>query len=312
MSRKNIILGIILIILVAVAYIYQGPWQEWRAKKNEAKNFLSGVDVEAVDRIEITRNGQTTALVKIDDRWKVDGTKDFYVKESVADNLINSLKDAVKAEVELVSANKDKKSSFETDEANGIQIVLKQGEDKVADFIVGKTANDYRRVYISQPDKNETYLLKAGLRSAVAQSEWRDKTIFSSPKDKITKIRFQYPTRELTIEKKDGKWQGVLPYAFKVDEDKIKKVLEIMSDLTAVKIPEQKFEGTGLEKHLIIVQATGEGIDNTLMIGEGSQDDKDDKGQPLYYYAKRGDSDNIYLITREQRDELDKRIRDLR
>ncbi len=312
MSRKNIILGIILIILVAAAYIYQGPWQEWRAEKNEVKNFLSDMDVEAVNRIEITRNGQTTVLVKTDDHWKVDGTKDFYVKESVADNLISSLKEASKAEVELVSENKEKKNSFETDEANGIHIVLKQGDKAMADFIVGKIANDYRCVYISQPDRNETYLLKAGLRSAVAQNDWRDKTIFSSPKDKITKIRFQYPRREFTVEKKDGKWQGVSPYAFKVDEDKIEKVLKIMSDLTAAKIPEQKFEGTGLEKHLIIVQATGEGVDNTLMIGEGGPGDKDDKGEPLYYYVKRGDSDNIYLITREQRDELDKRIRDLK
>lgn len=33
-------------------------------------------------------------------------------------------------------------------------------------------------------------------------------------------------------------------------------------------------------------------------------------GEELYY-AKKGDSDNIYLITKEQRDELDKQIKDL-
>ena len=30
------------------------------------------------------------------------------------------------------------------------------------------------------------------------------------------------------------------------------------------------------------------------------------------YYAKTGDSDNIYLITKEQRDELDKKIKELK
>ena len=43
---------------------------------------------------------------------------------------------------------------------------------------------------------------------------------------------------------------------------------------------------------------------NTLMVG-------DDNGEGLYF-AKRGDSDNIYLISEEQRDVLDQTIRSLR
>ena len=121
----------------------------------------------------------------------------------------------------------------------------------------------------------------------------------------------QYPDREFAIEKvKNGdkeEWQGTLPYKFKVSEEKINKILNIMTSLRATRIPEQKFEGTGLEKHLIIVEASGDDVDSVLMVGDTYKD-----GEEELYYAKRGDSDNIYLITKEQRDELDKTIRDLR
>ena len=126
----------------------------------------------------------------------------------------------------------------------------------------------------------------------------------SSDKEKITKIRFQYPTREFTIEKTDDKWSGTLPYSFDVDEDKVDDILVIMSDLTAVKIPEQTFQGTGLDKHNIIIQAIGEDMEAVLMVG-------DDNGEELFY-AKRGDSDNIYLITEKQRDKLNIKISDLK
>ncbi len=69
-----------------------------------------------------------------------------------------------------------------------------------------------------------------------------------------------------------------MPNNFSVSTDKIDPILSIMSDLTAVKIPEQTFNNTGLEKHLIIIQATGEGIDNTLMVGTADKDNN--------YFAK--------------------------
>ncbi len=97
-----------------------------------------------------------------------------------------------------------------------------------------------------------------------------------------------------------------MPYSFEVDEDKISEILNIMSSLNAISIPEQIFDNTGLEKNNIIVEATGEEVNNILMIGDAENEEE------IRYYAKRGDSDNIYLITKAQRDALDKQIWDLR
>ena len=316
MNKKNLMLGGVLIVLITLAYLYQGPIKDWRQNLSKPENFLAIVDIEQIDKIEIVKSGKTTILEKHGDKWKIVGTKDFYVKQNLADSLKSGLEDAVKAGFELASSNKEKKSDFQTDENSGTRVKLSQDGEMAADFIVGKRGVDFTSTYISELESDNTYIIAANISSVFSPSNWYDKTLFASDKEKISKIRFQYPDREFTITEIAGsaedtentenvkKWEGVLPYKFSVDEEKINTILDIMSNLIAVEIPEQNFEGTGLEKNLIIVQATGEGIDNTLMIGDVNENE--------LYYAKRGDSDNIYLISGEQKDELDKRIWELK
>ncbi|MBU4257165.1 DUF4340 domain-containing protein [Patescibacteria group bacterium] len=307
MDKKTLRLGGILIILIVLAYLYQGPLKEWRAGLGKPKNFLASVDAGQINKIEIIQKEKTVVLEKQGDKWKIGGAKDFYVRQSLAENLNKVLKEGAEAEMELASANKEKKGEFQTDES-GINVKLYQSGDIAADFIVGKRAADFATVYVSRPESDNTYSIKADLYGVFGRSDWHDKSIFSSDKEKINKIRFQYSDREFTVEKTaaDGAdaWEGTIPYKFSVNKDKIDKILDLMSNLIATEIPEQKFEGTGLEKHLMVIQASGEGIENTIMVGN-------DNGEELYY-AKRGDSDNIYLITKEQRDALDKRIGDLK
>jgi len=122
-------------------------------------------------------------------------------------------------------------------------------------FIVGKRSSDYTSTYISQPDETETFTIAAGL-TVFNRADWYDKTIFAVDRGKITKIRFQYPNREFTVERisaaedEEEKWQGTLPYKFSVSTEKIDPILNIMASLTAVQIPEQDFTVTGLEKNL--------------------------------------------------------------
>lgn len=302
MSKKNLILGGVLIALIVFAYLYQGPLRKWQEGMGSKKNFFAKIDADKISKIEVIKSGKTTTLEREGNKLKVSGTKGFYVDGRTAEIILTNLKEASTAEFELVSSNKDKKEEFMVGEG-GALVKLFTGDKEMVSFIAGKNSSDFVNTYVSKENSDDTYSVKVSL-AVFNQDEWRDATIFQSDSEKITKIRFQYPTREFTVEKKDGKWAGTLPYKFKVDEEKIKKIASLMSVLNSVKIPEQKFEGTGLEKNNIIVQATGEGVDNTLMIGDNNGED--------YYYALRVGSDNIYLINKAQRDELDKKISDLK
>lgn len=294
MSKKTFTLGLVLIALIILAYAYQGPLKKWQNNLGKPKNFLAGIDSSKIDKIEITAGGNTVILAKQAERWKYGGSKDFYAGPEIMTNILASLKTAAASDLELVSNNRERKSEFKTD-GSGIGVKLYQAGKPAADFIVGGSAGDFNSAYVSTSALASTYLVKAPLADAFSQTEWRDLTIFSADKSKINKIRFQYPDREFSVELTKGKWAGVLPDKFAVDQGIIGKIAELMANLKAVNIPEQTFKNTGLEKHLIIAEATGEVVDNILMIGQAKGD---------LFYAKRGDSDNIYLIDKAARNEL--------
>jgi len=309
MNKKNLILGIILVVLIALAYIYQGPLQEWRAKTNKPVNFLSKVNIEEINKIKVTKDGQETILVKEERGWKISGTNDFYLKENLAADMIADLEKLKNVDLELISAKEDKKIEFSTDQESSTKVDLIKGDENLAEIIIGRLANDFTSTYIAQTDSSKTYSVPVNL-SLFTRNDWYDKTIFSSDKEKVTKIRFQYPDQQFAIEKKviEGSentevWEGVTPYKFKVSKEKIEDILNIMTNLNASEIPKQTFEDTGLEKHNIIIQVTGENIDNTIIVG--------DQNEEGLYYALRIGSDNIYLITEEQRNKLDVKIKDL-
>lgn len=310
MNKKTLVLGGVLIALIILAYLYQGPLKKWQNNLGKPKNILAKIDTAKIDKIEVISAGNTVALTRQGDasassaqvKWKYNNSKNFYADQNLMAKILSSLKAAAKSELELVSNNPERKSEFKTD-STGLAVKV-YGEDKiVAEFIVGNRASDYSSTYLAMPASPATYLAKVDLRGVFEQTEWRDLTIFSTAQEKIKKIRFQYSNREFTVELQNDEWGGILPEKFTVNKEKIDKIAQIMSNLKAAEIPEQTFNNTGLEKHLIIIEATGENIDNVLMIGDS---------QNGLYYAKRGESDNIYLINKSDRDELDKWIWQLR
>jgi hypothetical protein len=302
MTKKNLILGGILIILIGVAYIYNGPFKSWQANQGKPKNFLSGINTEKITKIEITKQGVTTALVKTGSKWKIDKTKDFYAKNDNVSAAITQIKAAGKAGIEVVSENKNNQANFNADQKYGTEIKLYVDDKVASDFIVGKQGSDYMSSYVSEPSNNKTYYLKVDLSTAFGFDDWRDTAIFTFDKTKVVKIRFQYPDRQFIIQKKGDKWSGTSPKPFSVSAGKIDPIVNLLSSLTASKIPAQNFSGTGLDKSKIIIQITDDGIDNTLMVGNESAKDKG------MFFIKKGDSDNIYLITKDQKNSLDKQI----
>ncbi len=308
MSKKNLLLGGFLAILLLLAYVYNGPYKNWQNDSSGPKNFLATYNEDDLNKIEVSHNDKKYVFIKMGDKWKIDGTKDFFLTKLKTDKIKQVLDDVRKSDLTLVSELQDKKKEFNTDEDNGYLVNLQNNDITLASLIIGKSGDGFSSTYISQPNIDNTYLVKSDLHGAFTNDDWYDKQIFNFDKTKVDKIRFQYPSREFTVirdlKSDNKKWTGTLPYKFSVNQDKLDKIINILAKLMAVNIPEQTFANTGLEKNKIIIQVSGEEIDNTIMIG-------DDNGQGEYY-AKRGDSDNIYLISEADKKELEKRISQLR
>lgn len=303
MRKENLILGGIFLLLLVLAFAYD-PIMEWKKNLGRPDNFLKNIDFEEVVKVNLEKGGEKISLERLGDKWKISGTKDFFVRDK--DELFTTyLEEAIESKLDLVSNNIDKKAEYETD-GSGVRVSLEDKEKVLADFIIGKMTNDFGGSYVSLPGSQETYKINGNLNYAFSKNtgDWYDESIFSSEAESVNKIRFQYPNSEFSVEKVEDIWEGTLPYSFSVDQEKIANVLTIMTSLNAVDIPAQTFDGTGLEKHSIIVEASGDNLNNVLMVGDANADGS--------YFVKRGDSDNIYLITKEQKDALDTSIGGLR
>ena len=303
MNKKNLYLGIAFVILLSMFFLY-GPVKNWKNNFGKASNFLSDLEVEAVNKVKVSYHGSEIELLKQGEKWQIASTKDFYVDDSTSHLLNEQLTILAKADFNLVSENKDKKGSFQTDES-GAKVEIFYNDESLK-FVVGKVGVSFGSTYISREDDDSTYLLSANISSLFNREEWRDRKIFSSNREEINKIRFQYPDSEFTIEKNEDGWAGTLPYKFTVDDegDSLVNVLNLMSNLSAQSIPAQSFDGTGLEEHSIIIEASSDNYTNTIMVGG-----IDDNGA---YFVKRGDSDNIYLIDEVSQSSFDIRIKDLK
>jgi hypothetical protein len=304
MSKKNIKLIAVLAILTVALWVWQGPAKKWMEKRSSPKNIFSSIDTAKVDKLSIGKAGKITVLVRDGEKIKIEGSKAFYVRPDIVSMIWDELNKAKSANLEVVSTNKDKAPEFGLDEGQGLRVVLSSGSATTSEFIIGRVGPDYESAYVKSPVSNESYLVKANLDSVFNRDEWRDMTIFSADREKISKLRFQFSNREFTIEKKDGKWKGTIPTPFEVKSEKLDEILAIMSNLTAQEIPSQDFKAAGFGKGGIIVQATGDGIDNTLMLGRDNG-----KGR---VYAKNGVTDNIYLINSDQKKSLDKKKEDFK
>lgn len=303
MRKENLVLGGIFVALLILAFVFE-PMKDWAKKIGGPDNFLKKINSEEILKINLEKNGEEISLRREGEKWKIFGTKDFYVKSS-DEIFLSYIEEAIEADLELVSENPDNKSEFGTGE-NGVKVSFEDNDKVLVEFIVGDMTEDFSSSYVSLPDSEKTYKIGANLSFLLNRdvNAWYDETIFASEKEVINKIRFQYPRSEFTVEKTEDTWSGTLPYSFSVSDEKIDEILEVMTNLIASDIPAQTFEGTGLENHSIIVEASGDGVSNVLMVGGENEDG--------YFYAKRGDSDNIYLISPSQKETLETTIGGLR
>jgi len=303
MRKENLILGGVFIFLLILAFAFE-PMMDWKKNLSRPDNFLGKAKMENIIKVGIEKNGDKINLERQGDKWKIAEAKDFYVMDK-DDIFVSYLEEAINGNMDLVSNNKEKKSGFQTDDS-GTHVILEDNEGVVADFIIGRVSNDFSGTYVSLPDSDETYRVDGVVATLFNRNvnDWYDLTVLENDVEKVNKIRFQYPNSEFTVEKKDDVWKGVLPYSFRVDQDKIDEIARLMTDLNAVEVPAQTFDGTGLEKHSIIIEISGDGVSDVLMIGDKNEDGN--------YFAKKGSSDNIYLISSEQKEILDTSIRGLR
>ena len=135
--------------------------------------FLS-FDAETIDALTVANNEGTVTLVKTGEGWRLpDGVP---ADASKVDEVVRKLADA--AGGWPVASQASSAERFElTEENHQRHLVLKAGEDTVADLYLG-TSPGYRKAHARRADEDDVYAITfSNYEAGVKTSDWLDKSL---------------------------------------------------------------------------------------------------------------------------------------
>ncbi len=282
--RGTVKLLIILVILVLLAFLVEKS--RTRKLSPHLRRLISEKQTEKIDRIIISREGDTSRLIRENGTWYVEVLgKKKKTDEKKVDRLFGTL-DSLRGE--LVSSSGERYGEYEVDE-KGLRALFLSGDDTVLDIIVGKSGPDFNSSYVRKTDEEGVYLVNRYLRSVFYPNpdRWRDRKIVEFDRDSIEEFSVRKGKKYCRVVREDTL------YVVKegdCDTSKIRSFLGTWSRLTAVSFDDTiSAAAAGLDKpQYIVTLVSVKGEEVKLTVGK-----KDDKNR--YYLSKEGD-EQIYII----------------
>jgi len=145
--------------LVLVSTIILGIFivgMQIRSNKNQIiDSFITNLNTESVDSIDLVKAGQTKSISKNSkNKWSYSEEKNKVVDAdgNKVKNLLQSIHD-IKKDL-IVSHDQNKQSIFEVNK-KGLEVKLFQNKQKIIDFFVGKTGSSWDSEYFRLADSDE-------------------------------------------------------------------------------------------------------------------------------------------------------------
>jgi len=204
MTRNTVLLsGLLVVLLVIAVLVMQKPGE--RSSSGETGVALAPIDSLAVDKIEIKGSGNSLVLQKNGVEWYLQEPVAYRADQSVVAAFLH---DSKSLEVKNVVSNKPEKHSVFQVDSTGTQVkIFEKGTEKTA-FIVGKPTSSYSELYARRSRSNDVLIISGASPSAFSRpvKDWRDKTIFTTHRESIKEVRFQYGDTTFVLAFKDSTW----------------------------------------------------------------------------------------------------------
>ncbi|HEY4613091.1 MAG TPA: DUF4340 domain-containing protein [Bacteroidota bacterium] len=204
MKKNTIILALVFLALLAAAYLVTMKPGE-QSVSTDAGNPLVEIDSAAVDKLEIRAPNSIVILVKQGTEWFLQVPLSYKASQT---NVANALQQTKSMKVKnIVSSNAEKHNLFQVDSTGTTVTVYENGAQKAA-FILGKPGPSFSDNYARLVSSADVALV-GGANSYTfnkPMKDWRDQTIFASPKELITSVLFQYGDTAFSLAFKDSTW----------------------------------------------------------------------------------------------------------
>lgn len=208
-NKKLLIAGGVLVVLVGlVAFMANRRSSSDAAGSSSSGSAASLPDLtgSAITSLTITRpNAEAITLTRTGETWRVTAPIEADADDNVVRTAIEKLDELEAAEV--VARNPENHERLEVDEAHGVRVTVRAGDDEVADLILGATRGGGTMVRVAGQDV--VVSATGSLRFAFDRelSAFRNKRIVDVAPERVVGLRYQVGERELAFTRgADDEW----------------------------------------------------------------------------------------------------------
>ena len=287
------VLLIALIVIGILAYWIFKDSNDLQKPQHTKNTFVfPDFNPSLVTRVVLDKGDQHIDIMHKDGAWKLVNDNDKPGNVTAIEEIIAKVKTFKKNDV--VSQNPAKQKSLEIDNESALHVAFYDTDNKpLGEFLVGKNGPYYNSTYFRFKNSNEVLLINDNLRAAYTpwKGKWIDRTIFDIDPQTMKTFEIIKGDSSILMQKdNDGMWQGILPEKFTPKEEELARMIRAFSTLKtndyASPDDTQSFQ---FDSPLLTLKSTlTDDTEKILIIGQ-----KDDKKQ---FYAKRNDSDHVYLL----------------
>jgi hypothetical protein len=204
MTRNTLLLlGLLVVLVIVAVLVMQKPGEH--SSSGETGVAFAPIDSLAVDKIEIKSPTTSVVLQKNGVEWFVQEPVAYHADQSTVATFLH---DSKGMEMKNVVSNKPEKHSVFQVDSTGTQVkIFEKGTEKVS-FIVGKSTSTYSELYARRLGSNDVVIVSGASAYVFSRpaSQWRDKVIFSTSRDNIKEVRYQYGDTTFVLAVKDSVW----------------------------------------------------------------------------------------------------------
>lgn len=318
------------ILLIAIGFLVLPKYIKNDIGQTEPQQVFSfetadvnKIDLEYLDQLNRdSGERQVVQLQKVDGTWVVATNHNYQAREKDITSLLEKAGEIKQGE--LISSNPDRQDELEIGQNSGTHVKLWQDENLLADFWLGKSGAGGGSTYFRAEESDLIYSTKNNIRFYFTKPDWIDKMIWKLAQEEIEKVELDIKWPKVVLEKLEvegeeseeaddastssvSKWEATSPRKFEADESKINSLLSSLSNLNAQEVVfDETLEGVGLDdsKAKVTVYIKDGASPYELIIGdkiEAPEVEEEDElmmgGAQEGYYVKKGDSDQIFVVS---------------
>ena len=273
---------------------------------------LPALSEDSIDKVEMTKGGESVTLVKAEGKWLVQ-PGDYPVDERQLQAALDLLTGVSVGS--MVSRNPEMFIKYEVND-DALRLAVYADGDEVWQLLIGKESADHRGNYVRRPEGKTVFVSNQRLRAAFEKpvERWRDHKITDIEMGKVVKLELTVEDRTLVFSRDNENvaWQFVeapagLPADYLLDAKKVDQIVRTLIKLTASAFVDEGIDPAEAGLEPAAARATLHLVDGeTVSVLVGGEKEKD------RYYAKRADSDQVFLIAAYQQKKINQTLASLR